>query len=164
MNRSVKIVKAKGRSQSAIAICLFVAFCLLLLKDVEAVSPRIWQEGSQEAFLKGEPDGVSLTKDGTVTLAPAWSREVELLFDSSEVAIFSLAVGSDGYVYAGTSPGGLVYRIADGREPVEFCQTGDSHVFALVARPNGGLYVGTGGDQGGYPGAAFFPCACARGV
>ena len=156
-----------------------------------AVSPKIWREDSQTAFLKGEPNGVSLTREGTVTLAPAYkmvadtgedfvwalsvdkdqtlyigtgnkgriymlkpdSDRAELLFDSSEfdsseVHIFSLAIGADGAIYAGTSPGGLIYRIEPGREPTEFCQTGDRHVFALIARPGGGLYAGTGGDRG----------------
>ena len=76
------------------------------------------------------------------------SDRAELLFDSPEVHIFSLAIGIDGALYAGTSPDGLIYRIAPGREPTEFCQTGDRHVFAIVARPGGGLYAGTGGDRG----------------
>ena len=152
----------------------------------EAVSPKIWREDSQTAFLKGEPNGVSLTREGTVILAPSYklvtdtdedfvwalsvdanktlyigtgnegriymlkpdSDRAELLFDSPETHIFSLAIGADGAVYAGTSPGGLIYRIAPGQEPTEFCQTGDSHVSALIARPGGGLYAGTGGDRG----------------
>ena len=86
--------------------------------------------------------------EGRVYALKPGGEQAELLFDSPEVHIFSLAVGSDGAVYAGTSPGGLIYRIASGKEPTEFCRTGDRHVFALVARPRGGLYAGTGGDRG----------------
>ncbi len=163
-----------------------VLLLVLLGTIANAVSPKIWREDSQTAFLKGEPNGVSLTREGTVTLAPSYKRvadtgedfvwalsidknqtlyigtgkegriymlkpdsdRAELLFDSPEVHIFSLAIGIDGALYAGTSPGGLIYRIAPGREPTEFCQTGDTHVSAIVARPGGGLYAGTGGDRG----------------
>ena len=165
---------------------MILLLSLFLATIAEAVSPHIWREDSQAAFQKGEPNGVSLTHEGAVTLAPAHKRvadtgedfvwalsvgadktlyigtgnegrvyalkpggeQAELLFDSPEVHIFSLAVGSDGAVYAGTSPGGLIYRIASGKDPTEFCRTGDRHVFALVARPGGGLYAGTGGDRG----------------
>ena len=177
MNRSDKILRV------GITHVLLLVF---LGTIAEAVSPKIWRENSQTAFLKGEPNGVSLTREGTVTLAPAYKRvadtgedfvwalsvdkdntlyigtgkegriymlkpdsdRAELLFDSPEVHIFSLAIGTDGAIYAGTSPGGLIYRIAPGREATEFCQTGDTHVSALIARPGGGLYAGTGGDQG----------------
>ena len=166
--------------------CLLLTAYLGLMDEAEAVSPKIWHENSQKAFEHGEPEGVSLTRDGTVTLSPTWSlvadtgedfvwslvsdtkgtlyigtgdkgriyvlkpgsAKAELLFDSPEVAIYSLTIGADGAVYAGTSPGGLIYRIAPGKEPVEFCQTGDMHVSALVARSGGGLYAGTGGEQG----------------
>ena len=176
MSRNNKIFKAVTH------VLLFV----FLGTIAEAVSPKIWREDSQTAFLKGEPNGVSLTREGTVILAPSYklvtdtdedfvwalsvdanktlyigtgnegriymlkpdSDRAELLFDSPETHIFSLAIGADGAVYAGTSPGGLIYRIAPGQEPTEFCQTGDSHVSALIARPGGGLYAGTGGDRG----------------
>ncbi len=176
MSRNNKIFRAVTH------VLLFV----FLGTIAEAVSPKIWREDSQTAFLKGEPNGVSLTREGTVILAPSYklvtdtdedfvwalsvdanktlyigtgnegriymlkpdSDRAELLFDSPETHIFSLAIGADGAVYAGTSPGGLIYRIAPGQEPTEFCQTGDSHVSALIARPGGGLYAGTGGDRG----------------
>ena len=176
MSRNNKIFKAVTH------VLLFV----FLGTIAEAVSPKIWREDSQTAFLKGEPNDVSLTREGTVILAPSYklvtdtdedfvwalsvdanktlyigtgnegriymlkpdSDRAELLFDSPETHIFSLAIGADGAVYAGTSPGGLIYRIAPGQEPTEFCQTGDSHVSALIARPGGGLYAGTGGDRG----------------
>ena len=176
MSRNNKIFKAVTH------VLLFV----FLGTIAEAVSPKIWREDSQTAFLKGEPNGVSLTREGTVILAPSYklvtdtdedfvwalsvdanktlyigtgnegriymlkpdSDRAELLFDSPETHIFSLAIGADGAVYAGTSPGGLIYRIAPGQEPTEFCQTGDSHVSALIAHPGGGLYAGTGGDRG----------------
>ena len=176
MSRNNKIFRAVTH------VLLFV----FLGTIAEAVSPKIWREDSQTAFLKGEPNGVSLTREGTVILAPSYklvtdtdedfvwalsvdanktlyigtgnegriymlkpdSDRAELLFDSPETHIFSLAIGADGAVYAGTSPGGLIYRIAPGQEPTEFCQTGDSHVSALIARPGGGLYAGTGGERG----------------
>ena len=149
-----------------------------------AVKPTLWREDTQEAFAKGEAEGVSLTRDGAVTLAPAleemadtgeqfvWSLardnkgrvyagtgndgkiyrlegdRLELLFDSPAVAVYSLAVGADGSLYAGCSPEGTIYRLVPGKDAAVFCQTGDEHVWALVADGRGGLYAATGGEQG----------------
>ncbi len=186
MNRSDKNSKARATSLGLRRAGTCLLLYVFLWTTAAAVSPKIWREDSQAAFQKGEPDGVSLTRDGAVVLAPTYklatdtgedfvwalavdvdetlyigtgnegrvyalkpgSDRAELVLDSPEVHIFSLAIGSDGAVYAGTSPGGLIYRIASGKEPTEFCQTGDRHVFALLARPGGGLYAGTGGDRG----------------
>ena len=159
--------------------------CLFPTDAARAVEPIIWRDDTQEAFARGEPEGVSLTWDGTVTLAPAieevadtgeqfvWAlaqgREgqvyiatgnggkvfehkgtgaPDLLFDSPEVAIFSLAVGPDGALYAGSSPDGLIYRISPNRDAITFCRTGDAHVWALCTDGAGGLYAATGGKQG----------------
>ncbi len=167
------------------AICIGVVWLVCLAGVAGAVSPIVWREDTQKAFLKGEPEGVSLTRDGVVTLSPVleevadtgeqfvWALAEDgkgrlyiatgnsgkvfvldgrgapdLLFDSPEVAIFSLTVGSDGALYAGSSPDGLIYRIAPGRDPVTFCHTGDDHVWALVPGVGGGLYAATGRKQG----------------
>ena len=161
----------------------FVLNCLPIPSD--GVEPVVWRDHSQKAFSRGEADGVSITREGAVLLAPelqtaantgeefVWalaegrggrlyiatgnggkifaydgSGEPMLLFDSPEVAIFSLAVGTDGTLYAGSSPDGIVYRIVQGKEPETFCRTGDEHVWALVEDGKGGLYAATGGRHG----------------
>ena len=71
-----------------------------------------------------------------------------LLFDSPERAIFALTVAKDGTVYAGSSPGGLIYAIPPKGEPRTFARTDDQHVWVLIADDRGGLLAGTGGQAG----------------
>lgn len=184
---SAAVLKEQGCVLVSLFPLLFFLCCFLsLATPALAVRPEIWRENSQQAFEKGKPDGISLTREGTVTLSPeltkvadtgegfVWAlasdgkgalyiatgtegrifvlkpgrKTPDLLFDSPEVAIYSLLVGPDGAVYAGSSPGGLIYRLAPGKEPLVFCSTGDEHVWALSPRPGGGLYAATGGKQG----------------
>ena len=70
------------------------------------------------------------------------------LFESEEVAAFSLAVGPKGTVFAGTSPGGFIFRILPDGKADTLCQTGDDHVWALVPDSSGGLFAATGGEAG----------------
>ena len=63
-----------------------------------AVSPKIWREDSQTAFLKGEPNGVSLTREGTVTLAPSYKR----VADTGEDFVWALSVDKNKTLYIGT--------------------------------------------------------------
>ena len=61
--------------------------CLALAGEVRAVSPQIWRENSQAAFEQGDPEGVSLTREGMVTLAPSFSR----VADTGEGFVWALA-------------------------------------------------------------------------
>lgn len=165
-------------------VCLWsVLYCLP--GSADGVEPIVWREQSHKAFLRGEAHGVSITRDGTVLLAPeveiaadtgedfVWalaegrdrrlyiatgnsgkifayngSEAPTLLFDSPEVAIFCLALGTDGTLFAGSSPDGIVYRVVPGKEPETFCRTGSEHVWALAPDGQGGLYAATGGRHG----------------
>ncbi|HAA73906.1 TPA: hypothetical protein DCE37_02150 [Candidatus Latescibacteria bacterium] len=70
-----------------------------------------------------------------------------LLFDSPERAIFSV-LAVDGVVYAGSSPGGLVYAVPLNGEPKTLARTDDQHVWALIEDGKGGLLAATGGPTG----------------
>src|SRR5580704_396226 len=58
-------------------------------------------------FLKGRFQGVSLDRDGRLTLAP----KLETVFSSGQPTIWSIARGPDGSIYAGTGHRGRVYQI-----------------------------------------------------
>ncbi len=59
-----------------------------------------------------------------------------------EKEVTAIAIGPDGAVYAGASPGGKVYRVANGRADVYY-ETGAKYVWAL-AFGGPALYVATG--------------------
>ena len=65
--------------------------------------------------------------------------KVELLFDTEEEGVLSLAVDKIGRIYAGTAPHGKIFR--DGKL---FTSTDETYVWALVFDGKGNLYAGTG--------------------
>lgn len=125
----------------------FTAYCLLLTVflrgsgDVEAVTPKIWKENSQTAFEKGEVEGISLTREGTVTLGPKW----DLVADTGEHFIWSLASDRNGTVYIGTGIEGRVYALKSGSSTptLIFDAEEETKIFSLVTGPDGALYAGT---------------------
>ncbi len=56
----------------------------------------------------------------------------------------ALAVTSDGEVYFGTSPGGVIYRLGADGNPEMFFDTGQGYVWSMAYWPGHGLVVGTG--------------------
>lgn len=73
---------------------------------------------------------------------------VEELFAASEGQVFAVLVGADGTVWAGTSPGGRVYRIPPGGpsagEAELWYDTGETYVWDLALEDDGALLVATG--------------------
>lgn len=71
--------------------------------------------------------------------------EVSTLFEAEESQVFALLAEKDGAVWAGTSPGGKVYRLpAGGGEAQLFFETGETYVWALARAGDGRLLVATG--------------------
>jgi hypothetical protein len=69
-----------------------------------------------------------------------------LIWTAPQPEIFALALGPDGALYAGSSPGGKVYRIQNGTAS-EYFDPAARYIWALAFGKDGALYVGTG-DQG----------------
>ena len=120
------------------AVVLLVS--LLIGTMAEAVSPKIWREDSQAAFQRGEPNGVSLTHEGEVTLAPAHKR----VADTGEDFTWALAVGAGNTLYIGTGNEGRVYALKPGEAQAELVfDSAEVHVFSLAVGPDGAVYAGT---------------------
>ncbi len=69
--------------------------------------------------------------------------KTRILFAAPEPEIFAVWVDADGTVFAGSSPDGKVYRIADGRGEV-FFDPEETYIWALGRGGDGGLLVATG--------------------
>ena len=69
-----------------------------------------------------------------------------VFYEGPEVAITALAMGADGTLYAGASPGGRVYRFKPGGKREILLQTRETFVHALKMTPQG-LLVATGGPR-----------------
>ncbi len=75
--------------------------------------------------------------------------EVSLLFEAPEPNVTAIAVGADGTVACGTSPGGKVYRVDPratdpARAGTLLLDTGEQAVWALAFGKDGTLFAGTG--------------------
>jgi hypothetical protein len=69
--------------------------------------------------------------------------KVTELLAAAEPEVFAVWVDPDGTVFAGTSPRGKVYRIANGKSDV-FFDPGETYIWALARAKDGGLLVATG--------------------
>ncbi len=79
---------------------------------------------------------------GRVLLAKP-SGELVVLHSAPEPEIFAVWADDDGTVFAGSSPGGKVYRIAGGEVSV-FFEPGETYIWGLARAADGELLVATG--------------------
>jgi hypothetical protein len=117
---------------------LLLVLCLFRFAPVDAVSPVIWEQNTQDTFGKGEAVSVSITRDGEVQLGPMMTE----FADTGEEFVWSLAKGADGTVYAGTGGEGRVYRLSEGASELLF-DSPERAIFALSAAQNGTVYAGS---------------------
>lgn len=99
------------------------------------------------------PDGwvLGTGNAGKVLLVDRRGKVTEL-FAAPEPEVFAVWADPDGTVYAGTSPGGKVYRIprrAQGKTPAApgaevFFDPGETYIWALARGADGALLVATG--------------------
>jgi hypothetical protein len=83
----------------------------------------------------GEGRVLKVARDGTVSV----------LFDAPESNVFALWAEGDGTLYAGTSPGGKVYRIR-GEVAEPFFDPHETYIWALARGADGALWVATGAE------------------
>ena len=118
------------------------ALAALVAQPVFPSGTTAWEMTSYADFVKGRFDGVSLSREGRLSLAP----KVETVFSSDQPVIWSVAQGPDGTIYAGTGHRGRVFRI-DGSGGASLLWTADQpEIFALAVDSKGILYAATSPD------------------
>lgn len=131
------------RSYRAQVVC---ALCFVLTAPLAAVTVETWQEEEPKEFEKGKCEGTVISSLGRVLLG---RDQTEILKPTGDVEfVNALAQGPDGTAYAATGPNGIVYRIKDDRAEVLATIKSESNLFSLLIAPDGGLFVGTGGQVG----------------
>jgi hypothetical protein len=104
-----------------------------------AVTTSYWEVQRPEQFNQGTTDGISIHSDGKVTLGPA----IEQLAETGESFVWSLTVGSDGALYAGTGNNGKIIRIHGDRQETVWQDGEELEILSLITGPDGHLYAGT---------------------
>lgn len=114
----------------------------LACQTSRAGSTGLWESNTYNDFLKGRFQGVSLTRDGRLTLAP----RLETLAETGEAGVWSVAVAADGAVYFSTGHRGRVYRWKAGEKPVLLWSAPQPEVFAIALDAKGALYAASSPD------------------
>ena len=118
-----------------------IIWCAPLLA-LHAATTTTWEMSAYQDFIKGRFNGVSLDRDGRLTLAP----KLDSVFASGQSIIWSVAKAPDGTVYAGTGHRGRVYRIAPNGTSTLLWTADQPEVFALALDAAGVLYAATSPD------------------
>lgn len=121
-------------------IPLFAA--AFLIATAGAATTATWEMSNYQDFMRGQLNGVSLTRDGRLMLAP----KVDTLFSSGQPEIWSVAAAPDGTLYLGTGHRGRVYRVDSSGRGSVYWTSDQPEVFAVALDPKGGLYAASSPD------------------
>ena len=119
-------------------LCMAAVF-LPAAFGVLASTPVIWKQAGHGDFLKGETRGVSITGKGRLTLSPV----LDLVFESDEPLIWSLAADSRGNLYAGTGNDGKLYRIDPSGRSAVFFDADELEIRSVAIDRNDRVYAAT---------------------
>ncbi|MBN9657847.1 MAG: hypothetical protein J0H49_06690 [Acidobacteria bacterium] len=101
-----------------------------------------WESNTFADFIKGRFQGISLTRDGRLTLAPS----LDTLASTGEAGIWSVIAAPDGTIYFSTGHRGRVYQVKPGGQPTVVWASQQPEVFALALDSQGRLYAGSSPD------------------
>ncbi len=121
---------------SAILLAAFLPFL------AQASTPAFWELTSFSDFVKGTFNGVSLGRDGRLSLAP----KLDPLFTSEQPVVWSVAAAPDGALYAATGHRGRVFRIEPSGTSKLVWTADKPEVFAIAVDTRGILYAATSPD------------------
>ncbi|HKU23197.1 MAG TPA: hypothetical protein VJQ50_19460 [Terriglobales bacterium] len=122
----------------------FFALSVILLSATLAIAEgtRTWQQSSFDDFEKGTANGVAITSDGSLELAPSFRS----LYLTPSTYTWAMDTDSQGNVYVAAGSPARVYRITpEGNASVIFAPQ-ELQVQALVVDPRNTVYVGTSPD------------------
>jgi hypothetical protein len=103
---------------------------------------QTWEMDSYSDFVRGHFDGVSLSREGRLSLSP----KVDTVFTSDQPVIWSVARASDGTLYAATGNRGRLYRIDTAGKASLLWTAEQPEIFAVAVDASGTVYAGTSPD------------------
>jgi len=127
---------------SARRAALAAALAVLIAPAVFPSGTTAWEMTSYADFVKGRFDGVSLSREGRISLAP----KVETIFTSDQPVIWSVAQAGDGTLYAATGHRGRVYKIDRSGKSSLLWTADQPEIFAIEVDRKGVVYAGTSPD------------------
>src|SRR4051812_28299906 len=125
---------------------LIVLLSIVAALPALAVNTSHWVHTNEADFKKGTFRNVVATNLGDLKLSRAVKTIVEQ--DAKVSAVYCLAEGPDGAVYAGTGPNGVLLRVKDDKVTKVYEPQGMNNIFSLLVDTHGRVLLGTGGEKG----------------
>jgi hypothetical protein len=115
---------------------------LILSASAFAATTTTWEMNGYQDFLRGRLNGLSLTRDGRLTLGP----RLDTVFVSDQPQIWSVAQATDGSLYLGTGNRGRLYKIDPAGKSTLIWTADQPEIFAVALDPKGVVYAATSPD------------------
>jgi hypothetical protein len=119
---------------------------LLIAAPALAVKTSHWLHTTEADFKEGTATNVVASNLGDLKL----SRQVKTLLsdDARLSAVFALAQGPDGTIYAGTGPDGILLAVKDDKVSTAADLGAHVNLVSLLIDSKGRLLIGTAGEKG----------------
>ena len=124
----------------SMVVLFLIGFCFPA--DAFAGEPVVWEMSSRTELLKGGALGVSVTDNGTLTLAPRFDQ----VFNTEQAYVWCAAIDSAGNVYLGTGHDGKIFRVTPDGKGTLFYKVSELDVTALAVTGDGAVYAATSPD------------------
>ncbi len=105
-------------------------------------STKFWTSATYEDFAPGNFAGVSLHREGTMTLAP----QLKEVFSTDQAVVWAAARDAKGNVYLGTGHSGKVFQLTADLKGSVFFEAAEPDIFALAVDKDNNVYAGTSPD------------------
>src|SRR5688572_2883956 len=115
---------------------------LAAVSGAYASSTAAWEMSTFQDFMRGRFTGLSLSRDGRISLAP----RLNVLFASDQPSIWAVAHAPDGSLYVGTGHRGRLFRVAPNGSSSVVWTAQQPEIFAVAIGPDGSIYAGTSPD------------------
>lgn len=103
------------------------------------VSTKFWSSATYEDFAPGNFAGVSLNREGTMTLAP----QLKEVFSTDQAVVWAVARDQHGNIYLGTGHSGKVFKLSPDLKGSVWFEAPEPDIFSLAVDKDNHLYVGT---------------------
>ena len=118
-----------------------VVFLATLVALGHAAAPMFWRVSTQQEFLRGEVDQVSVDADGQLVLGPS----TELVYETTAPFLWSVTrVGQS--LWIGSGSDGKVFRVAQDGTTTTVYDAAEQNIHAVAPSGADAAYIGTSPD------------------